>query len=379
MIRKNNIGIITIPISKAGLTPLNNFVEILHSLSYNINIITGGAGYSFYKNDSRIQFNGYRINTGKNLFFRIINNIIAQFCIMYRVVKTSKDVNFFVFFIGGTTLALPMFAAKLCRKKVLLLLAGSDVNSIQSENVLLSLPMRLMGSANLLLSDKIILYSNRLIESYGLKDYRNKIHIANHHFIKFNEFHLIKQINERENLIGYIGRLSVEKGITNLIEAVPKLIEDNNKIMICGDGKLFSMLTEMLDEQDIDHSKVKLTGWISHDELPKYLNRFKLLVLPSYTEGLPNIMLEAMACGTPVLATAVGAIPDVIIDGETGFLLENNSPECIAESVLRILSLPIEELECISENARNLIEKEFNFENTIAKWKKVFKSIEGHI
>ena len=82
------------------------------------------------------------------------------------------------------------------------------------------------------------------------------------------------------------------------------------------------------------NNKVELTGWIPHDELPDYSNMLKLIVLPSYTEGLPNIMLEVMACGTPVLATPVGAIPDVINDGENRFLMENNSQECIAENVI---------------------------------------------
>jgi glycosyltransferase involved in cell wall biosynthesis len=104
-------------------------------------------------------------------------------------------------------------------------------------------------------------------------------------------------------------------------------------------------------------ARVDLPGWISHDDLPGYLNQLRLLVLPSYTEGLPNIMLEAMACGTPVLATPVGAIPDVIIDGKTGFIMENNSPECIAENVIRALNSP--DLERIAENGRRFVEENF--------------------
>jgi glycosyltransferase involved in cell wall biosynthesis len=94
----------------------------------------------------------------------------------------------------------------------------------------------------------------------------------------------------------------------------------------------------------------------------------RLLVLPSYTEGLPNIMLEAMACGTPVLAT-----PDVIIDGKTGFIMENNSPECIAENVIRALNSP--DLERIAEERRQFVEENFSFESTVTRWKEVLEEI----
>ena len=85
-------------------------------------------------------------------------------------------------------------------------------------------------------------------------------------------------------------------------------------------------------------------------------------------------MLEAMACGTPVLATPVGAIPDVIIDGKTGFIMENNSPECIAENVIRALAS--QDLERIAENGRRFVEENFTFEKTVENWRRILQEIE---
>ncbi|KUL00274.1 MAG: Glycosyl transferase, group 1, partial [Methanomicrobiales archaeon 53_19] len=174
--------------------------------------------------------------------------------------------------------------------------------------------------------------------------------------------------------IGYIGRLSGEKGVQHFAEALPAILGDRDdlRVLIGGDGQLKDSIVATLQEEGLT-ARVDLPGWIAHDDLPAYLNQLRLLVLPSYTEGLPNIMLEAMACGTPVLATPVGAIPDVIIDGKTGFIMENNSPECIAENVARALASP--DLEEIAEAGRRFVEENFSFESTVARWKEVLEEI----
>ena len=79
--------------------------------------------------------------------------------------------------------------------------------------------------------------------------------------------------------------------------------------------------------------------------------------------------MEALACGTPVLATPVGGIPDVIRDNETGFIMESNTPECIVDNVFRALRSPY--LERVSENGKYFVEEKFTFEKTVEKWRKI--------
>ena len=84
-------------------------------------------------------------------------------------------------------------------------------------------------------------------------------------------------------------------------------------------------------------------------------------------------MIKAMACGTPVLANAVGSIPDVINDGETGFIMENNSPECITKNILK--SLQYSNLGEVINNARELIKEEFNYTYTENRYKKIIEEV----
>lgn len=366
----DKVGIITMPIGEAGLIPLSNLTSILHHIYKEVYVITGNAGAKLSKKQETIFVHSVRHKAKRKLLPKIINHVIMQFKLSYLLLKL-RDVKTWVFFLDSYTFILPVVTAKLLNKKILFLLAASNYKSAEARNDIISkiIQSGLLLNINYFLSDNIIIYASRLIKEWKLEKYKDKIIIASEHVVNFDEFKMVNKYSERHILIAYIGRLSEEKGVQNFIKAIALITNKNSKcnFMIGGDGALLINIENYLKENNLCN-KVELSGWVPHEKLPEYLNQLKLIVIPSYTEGIPNIMLEAMACGTLVLANPVGAIPDIIKDGETGFLLENNSPECIAESVLNILNMPDDKLEQISNNARKFVEKEFTFENAVKRW-----------
>ena len=370
---KKNIGIVTFPIGDAGVLPLSNIVDILYPLSSDIYLITGNEGYNFFRKNEKIYTYGVKHENGRNILTRVFKYIYIQLQISYIIVKIARKVNIWFIFLGGN-LVVPQVTMKLLRKKNVFIFAGSSVMMTKAQKDPFLKVIVILSKINYTLSDKIILYSPNHIKEWNLEKYKNKISIAHEHFLDFDKFKIKKQFDERADLVGYVGRLSEEKGVLNFVKAIPKILKKENEIkfLVGGDGQLRNKIEAYLDENNLN-DKVKLVGWIQHDKLPDYLNKLKLVVLPSYTEGLPNIMLEAMVCCTPVLATPVGAIPDVIEDGKTGFILEDNSPECIARNVIRALEHP--NLDEIVKNARALVEREFTYEAAVERYKKTLENI----
>lgn len=349
-------------------------LSVLHPLVDDIYLITGGAGCTLFIENKKIHIYGVKHRPSSHaVFTRALNYIRTQLEISRKLVKLRTKVNLWFFFIGGESLVIPVLTAKLLRKNVVIASAGSGLKVAQAQKDPLARELALLQNVNYCLSDRIIIYSESLIEEHGLQKYKHKILIAHKHFLDFDKFRTKRGFNERGNLIGYIGRLSKAKGVLNFLDAIPRILEEKSDVefVIVGDGQLQDKIEKYLDERNLK-SKVKLLGWIPHDELPQYLNELKLLVLPSYTEGLPNIMLEAMTCGTPVLATCVGAIPDVIKDKETGFIMKNNSPECIARNVIRALNHS--NLEKIARNARILVEKGFTYEKAVERYREILSN-----
>jgi len=358
-----------------------NFLRVLLPIAGEMRLITGNYPERDLP-DSRIRLISVRDDPPsehlkRRLSRRAAKYVAAQLKMSYHLARIASAVDVVIFFIGGSGLLLPMLTAKLRGKKTILVTAasGAAVSRKIYERSLGGVGGLFVGAIvsalermNYRLCDKIVVYSPVLIQEFGLERHGHKICIAHRHFVDLDRFRVQKRLNERDNLVGYVGRLSQEKGILNLLEAVPKVAEtrDGTAFLIAGNGQLRAKVEKCAAQLG---NKVRFVGWIPHDELPQHLNNLRLLVLPSYTEGLPNIMLEAMACGTPVLATPVGAVPDIIKDGETGFIMEDNSAECIADNIARALGHP--RLQEIADKARALVEKEFNFEKAVERYRRI--------
>ncbi len=369
-----NGGIIIFPTSSATITQLVNLKEIVFPLVNELYIIAGNKGFEIFKDEKRLKIFGITHKTENNNIKRVLHYIKTQLKMANLLIKISPNVDFWIF-MGGDTYIIPMLASKVMKKYTYVIIAGhleseselkSDINPLYS--IILSYTKKIV----LNLTNKIIVYSPRLLNIWGLTKYENKIIIAHRHFLNFNLFKVTQNYDQRKNVIGFVGRLSEEKGIINFIDAIIELNKTGYtkrhdlNFLIIGSGPLKKEIEKKIENLE---SMVKLEQWVPHNKLPKYLNKLKLLIIPSYTEGLPNIMLESMACGVPVLSNSVGAIPDIITNGKNGFLMDNNEPDNIAKNVIIALNHP--DMKMIIQMANNTVKNHFNLNVCIEKYKNI--------
>jgi len=373
--KPQKICLVSFFVHEAFFIPLSQLREIILKISPESNSIITVSPELADKMIFDFKKDVVIIHKNKRHFvFRIINYFILNLKISWSILIKSKDVDSYLFF-NETGLLLPMIIAKLRNKQTIWVLPSSYTKMIEHHRDFLNSISIYLQSLSFHIVDKIVLYSPRLISEWNLEKYRNKILISHNHYINNEKFKVTTCFSDRPFLIGYIGRLSAEKGVQNFVRALPAILNDTKglRVLIGGDGHLKNSIQSVLQEEKLT-DYVDLPGWVSNENYPKYLNQLRLLVLSSYTEGLPYTILEAMTCGTPVLATPVGAIPDIIIDGKTGFIMEDNLPECIAENVSRAMRSP--NLDKIAENGRRFVEENFTFEKTTENWNRILNKLE---
>ncbi|MCP4607487.1 MAG: glycosyltransferase family 4 protein [Planctomycetes bacterium] len=144
--------------------------------------------------------------------------------------------------------------------------------------------------------------------------------------------------NADDRLVICVSGFRPVKGVRYLIEAMQIITQKNRsiKLLLAGDGPEEESLKELVRQLNLD-ACVDFLGQLPYNDVPRYMAASDLFVLPSLSEGFPNVGLEAMASGLPVVATNVRGLSEIIEDGENGFLVEPEKPDQIAEKVLSLL------------------------------------------
>ncbi len=157
---------------------------------------------------------------------------------------------------------------------------------------------------------RIVVIPNAVASSFDEKEW----------FLRRQKKREALSIAPTEFAVGYIGRLSEEKGLLYLVEAVADLWNSGVpvKLIIVGDGPQKAVLADMVNTKKIE-KQVIFTGF--QTDIENWLPAFDVFSLPSLTEGTPMALLEAMAGGVPVIATAVGGVPRIVVDGVNGLLV----------------------------------------------------------
>ncbi|MFC1985415.1 glycosyltransferase family 4 protein [Chloroflexota bacterium] len=354
-------------------------MNIFRPLCDKVILVTGNITQKIHPSQN-VYIRCVSYNPRNTLFLlKVIKYIIAQIKLSYKLFVIPKEDIDFIFFFLGPNLLLPMIAAKIKRRQTVIIATGSTLDTIKRiPGVNRALAPRISGILERLtfsLTDYFAVQSPSVVNFLDLRKFNKKVVIAGELPVDTEFFKISEQLEDRKNLVGYIGRLAPGKGIENFIKAVPLILDKQEEIefVIGGDGPLFGKIKEEVKERGL-YNKVELVGWIpTKEQLSLLLNRLKLLVLPSCSEGVPTIILEAMACGTPVLLTPVGGVPDVIKDRETGYILENNSPESIVAGVIRALNCP--RFGVIAKNAHDLIQKEYIYEVVVDRHRKILNDL----
>lgn len=188
----------------------------------------------------------------------------------------------------------------------------------------------------------------------------NKVHLLYNGIDKSLFYPLEKDVARKlcaidpdRRVIVFIGNLKTSKGCNLLLEAYVLLAKKNSTVDLyyIGAGDQIDILRKKVTDHGLE-SRVRLLGSLPHKALPPWINASDVLVLPSMNEGVPNVVLEAQACGTPVVATNVGGIPEIVSE-ENGILVEYGNEAELCDALIEALSRNWDRLK-ISSNVNTL-------------------------
>lgn len=172
-----------------------------------------------------------------------------------------------------------------------------------------------------------------------------------------------------------VGRLCEQKGQLLLLEAA-RILAANGvpfHLVLAGDGEMRGQLEALIAQHGLQ-AQVRITGWISSEQVRAEILASRAMVLPSFAEGLPVVIMEAMALRRPVLTTYVAGIPELVRQGENGWLFPAGSVEELAAALTDCLAQPVEVLQRMGEAAYQRVLERHDIDTEAAKLADLFKA-----
>jgi len=167
--------------------------------------------------------------------------------------------------------------------------------------------------------------------------------------------------------VGFVGGLQPYKGLEDLADALEET-EHHWHVLVAGDGPQRERLEARFGEC------ATFVGSVPYEQVPGFYHELDAFCLPSHTEGLPRVILEAQATATPVAATRVGGVPEVIVDGETGLLCDPHRPSSVATSLDRLASDHAER-DRLGTRGREAVESEFSWPALYDRYERALREV----
>jgi glycosyltransferase involved in cell wall biosynthesis len=374
-----DVCVVTHPLAAAGENATRSLLDILAAIT-GVALVTADLPHDSEIRETREVVEITAQGVGGSVFVDALQFVRNQLRMARVIVGREEEA---VLFFGATAYVIPMLVARLRGKTVLAQPRGDVPLTLRLQweqrlpapiaRVLAGL-VRLLERTGFAIANGVVTYTPAMAAELGLNPDDPDVYPTGARYVRTDDFAVETPYENRDRVVGFLGRLDEEKGIRELA-AVARQLPDDIRFRFIGDGDLREWAERELADE-IEAGSVEMAGWVDHDEIPQELNRLALVILPSQpTEGLPTSILEALACGTPVYASPVSGVPDVVRDGETGFHIDSRDPAALVDGIERILDR--DDLAAVSAAGRQLIEDEYSFAAACDRYRAILSTVQA--
>jgi len=348
-------------------------------LSTNTGIASVIKAHNFANNKAGKQYFFYLLRLSnykdKNKFFKLLTFFRALFIWHIKIIFGRVDL-IHIHSSGGIGFyraAIFILLGKLFVQKTIVHIHASNFYEFfLPNNKIIKKVFRIILSIN----KKIIVLCNdwkqKLLNHY---DFDEKYIVVLHNPVVLPEYELSTNVRYEKFKIIFIGFFIKSKGILDILEIAKRLKEDKIKditIYIGGKGELENYIEKYIYDYMLDN-ELKVLGWINKNDVLKKLMEYDVFFLPSYKEGMPIAILEAMSVGLPILSTRISGIPELVKNGYNGFLLKPGDINGFYNKILWMKSHP-EAIKKYKINGKKLVQN-FSSDNIYRELLSIYQEV----